>query len=180
MSQKFCDHSVTRCHRNSTTTQSLDVTEILQSLSTMLLQKFYNHSTTGCHRNSAITQSQAVAEILRPLKHWMLQKFCDHSVTSCRRNLGLLNHWMLQKFCDHSVTSCSRNSATPHSQAVAEILQPLNHWMLQKICHSFKLSQKKKLSKKYVKNITNKKCLIFILHLPYPVMKALKALWMES
>ena len=157
MSQKFCNHSVPCCCRNSTTTQPLDVTEILRSLSHKLLQKFCDHSSTGCCRNSAITQSQVVAEIL-----------------------GLLNHWMLQKFCDHSVTSCSRNSETPHSQVVAEILQPLNHWMLQKICHSFKLSQKKKLSKKYVKNITNKKCLIFILHLPYPVMKALKALWMES
>ena len=148
--KKFCNqspdvteilynHSVTRCHRNSVTTQSLDVTEILQSLSTMLLQKFYNHSTTGCHRNSAITQSQAVAEILRPLKHWMLQKFCDHSVTSCRRNSGTtqpldvakilrsLSHKLSQKFCNPSVTSCRRNSVATQPLNVAEILRSLSH-----------------------------------------------------
>ena len=113
--KKFCNqspdvteilynHSVTRCHRNSVTTQSLDVTEILQSLSTMLSQKFCDHPVTSCRRNSATTQALDVAEILWSLSHKLSHKFCDHSTTGC---------W--------------KNSAVTQSQVVAEILRPLGH-----------------------------------------------------
>ena len=87
--QKFCNHSFTGCRRNSATTHSPGVAEILRPLIHWVLQKFCNNSFTECGRNSATTHSQGitechrntvtthtldVAEILHPLIHQMLQK----------------------------------------------------------------------------------------------------------
>ena len=50
--EKFCDHLYTGCCRNSATTHSLGVAEIMQ------------HSFTGYRRNSASTHTLNITEIL--------------------------------------------------------------------------------------------------------------------
>ena len=121
MSQKFCDHSVTRCHRNSAITQYHVVTEVLRSPSHKLSQKFCNHSSTGCRRNSVITQSQAVAEILQPLSHKLSQKFCGHSTTECRKNSAITQSQV--KFCNHTT-----QIIMPQSQYMRVLKQRYYAW----------------------------------------------------
>ena len=52
VSQIFCDQSYTGCCRNSTTTQTLSLTENLRLFIRWVSQKFCNHSQTGCQRDS--------------------------------------------------------------------------------------------------------------------------------
>ena len=106
-----CD-SYNGCCRDFTTTHTVGVAEILQSL-----------IQSGCSRNSATFYTLDVAEILGPFIHWVLQKFCDHSYTGCSRNSATIR-----------TQRCRRNSGTSHTLGVAEIPQPLINWIWQKIC----------------------------------------------
>ena len=69
VSQKFYNHSYNGCRKNSVTTRTLGVAEILQPLIHWVSQKFCNHSFTRCCRNSATTHTLGVAEIMHPLIH---------------------------------------------------------------------------------------------------------------
>ena len=111
--QKFCDHSYTGCSRNSTTTHTLDVEEILRPFMIIhkVPQKFCDHSYSGFSRNSTTTHTLDVEEILRPF---------------------VIIHKVSQKFCNDSYTGCCRNSATTQTLSLAENLRlfiPLADWM---------------------------------------------------
>ena len=67
--QKFRNHPYTGCCRNSATTDSLGVAEILQALIHRVSQKFCEHSYTEYHRNTMTIHTLNVAEILHPLVH---------------------------------------------------------------------------------------------------------------
>ena len=67
--QKFRNHPYTECCRNSATTHSLGVAEILQPLIHKVSQKFCEHSYTEYHRNTMTIHTLNVAEILHPLVH---------------------------------------------------------------------------------------------------------------
>ena len=73
--QKFRNHPYTGCCRNSATTDSLGVAEILQALIHRVSQKFCEHSYIKRHRNNVAN-----------LYSWMKQKFCILSFTRCCRN----------------------------------------------------------------------------------------------
>ena len=97
--------------RNSATTHSLRVAEILQPLIHQVSQKFCDHSYTRCCRNSATTHSVGVAKILQPLIY-----------KGYRRNSASTHTLNVTETMWPTYTAgCCRNSASSHSLDVAEI-----------------------------------------------------------
>ena len=114
MWQKFCNDSYTGCCRNSATTHTLDVAEILRP-----------HSYTGCRRNSAIIHDhiQGVADILRPIIHWVLQKFCNHSDTeSGRKSATIHTQWRVMS----NKQQFSRESRAQFNKPISFLTYKLN------------------------------------------------------
>ena len=94
------DSEYTRCRRNSATTHTLDVAEILRQLSVWML-----------------------AEFLRlPVYEWS-QSFCDILCMSGAEFLWYPGHEWLQSFCDIQSRYGRRISATSSVRVFAELLR---------------------------------------------------------
>ena len=119
MSQKFCDHSYTRCCRNSATTHSVGVAKILQPLihkgyrrnsaSTHTLnitETMWPTYTAGCCRNSASSHSLDVAEIHSCIKDLYVINRANISFKSCivlRKTTGKLMLNLLMRTLNRSL-----------------------------------------------------------------------------